>query len=56
LRPDTGGDSLRCPADDSIFGAEDGAVLQGPATTPIPWFEARPGVTGVEVRSPGAAG
>jgi nitrite reductase/ring-hydroxylating ferredoxin subunit len=45
---------LRCPADDSVFRGENGAVLEGPATTPIPRFEARLGGSGVEVRSAGA--
>jgi hypothetical protein len=30
---------------------DDGAVLEGPATTPIPRFEARLAGSGVEVRS-----
>jgi hypothetical protein len=38
------------------FRGGDGAVLEGPATTPIPRFEARLVGTGVEVRSVGATG
>ena len=56
LRPEPSGASLRCSADDSIFRADDGAVLEGPATTPIPCFEARPAGNGVEVRSPSDVG
>ncbi len=56
LSPDPSGGLLHCPADGSIFRAEDGAVLDGPATTPIPRFAARPGANGVEVRSTGRAG
>jgi nitrite reductase/ring-hydroxylating ferredoxin subunit/uncharacterized membrane protein len=56
LRPEPSGGSVRCPADDSLFRSDDGAVLEGPATTPIPHFEARPGGDGIEVRSAGAAG
>jgi nitrite reductase/ring-hydroxylating ferredoxin subunit/uncharacterized membrane protein len=54
LRPNPrAGDALCCPADGSAFRADDGAVLKGPATTPIPRFEARPAAgDGVEVRSP----
>jgi hypothetical protein len=33
----------------------DGAVIDGPATTPIPRFEVRTVANGVEVRSPGQA-
>ena len=56
LRPEPSGGSVRCPADDSLFRSDDGAVLEGPATTPIPRFEARLGGNGIEVRSAGAAG
>jgi nitrite reductase/ring-hydroxylating ferredoxin subunit/uncharacterized membrane protein len=56
LRPEPGDGLLRCPADDSVFRGEDGAVLEGPATTPVPRFEARLAGNGVEVRSAGAAG
>jgi nitrite reductase/ring-hydroxylating ferredoxin subunit len=59
LRPEPSGGSVRCPADGSRFRGHDGAVLEGPATTPIPRFEARPAGNagnGVEVRSPGATG
>jgi len=56
LRPDRSGGSLRCPADDSVFRVDDGAVLEGPAATPIPVFEARStGIGGIEIRTPGAA-
>ncbi len=55
LRPEPSGGSVRCPADDSLFRS-DGAVLEGPASTPIPHFEARLGGNGIEVRSAGAAG
>jgi nitrite reductase/ring-hydroxylating ferredoxin subunit/uncharacterized membrane protein len=54
LRRDEGDGRLRCAADGSVFRADDGGVLEGPATTPIPVFEARPTATGIEVRSPGA--
>lgn len=54
LRPEPSGGLLRCPADDSVFRGDDGAVLEGPATTPIPRFEARLAGNGVEVRSAGA--
>jgi hypothetical protein len=40
----------------SVFRGEDGAVLEGPATTPVPRFEARLAGNGLEVRSAGAAG
>ncbi len=56
LRPEPSGGLLRCPADDSVFRGEDGAVLEGPATTPSPRFEARLAGNGVEVRSAGATG
>jgi nitrite reductase/ring-hydroxylating ferredoxin subunit len=56
LLVDESGVSLRCPADDSVFRVDDGAVLAGPAATPIPIFETRSGTSGgIEVRSPGAA-
>jgi nitrite reductase/ring-hydroxylating ferredoxin subunit len=55
LSPDPGDASLRCRADGSEFRREDGAVLDGPATTPIPRFEAWTVADGVEVRSPGPA-
>jgi nitrite reductase/ring-hydroxylating ferredoxin subunit len=54
LRPEPSGGLLRCPADDSLFRGADGAVLGGPATTPIPRFEARLAGSGVEARSTGA--
>jgi hypothetical protein len=38
------------------FRGDDGAVLEGAATTPIPRLEARLVGTGVEVRSVGATG
>jgi nitrite reductase/ring-hydroxylating ferredoxin subunit len=45
-------DSLRCPTDGSVFGADDGSVLAGPATTPIAHFDARiNAASDVEVRS-----
>jgi thiosulfate dehydrogenase [quinone] large subunit len=50
------GETLRCPADGSAFGAANAAVLQGPATIPIPRFEARRAADeGVEVRAPAVA-
>ena len=53
---DASGFSLRCPGDESVFRVEDGAVLEGPAATPIPIFETRSVASGgIEVRSPGAA-
>jgi nitrite reductase/ring-hydroxylating ferredoxin subunit/uncharacterized membrane protein len=52
LRPDADGEALRCPDDGSVFRAADGAVLQGPATTPVPRFEVRSGADRLEVRSP----
>jgi nitrite reductase/ring-hydroxylating ferredoxin subunit len=53
--PDAG-ETLRCSADGSAFGAADGAVLDGPATTPIPRFEARRAADeGVEVRTAAVA-
>jgi nitrite reductase/ring-hydroxylating ferredoxin subunit len=56
MRPEPRGGLLRCPADDSVFRGDEGAALEGPATTPIPRFEARLVGTGVEVRSVGATG
>jgi nitrite reductase/ring-hydroxylating ferredoxin subunit len=54
LAPDPGQpDSLRCPTDGSVFSADDGSVLAGPATTPIAHFDARiNAASDVEVRSP----
>ncbi|MBD0283722.1 MAG: DUF2231 domain-containing protein [Thermoleophilaceae bacterium] len=52
LRPDADGEALRCPDDGSVFRAADGAVLQGPATTPAARFEVRSGADRLEVRSP----
>jgi nitrite reductase/ring-hydroxylating ferredoxin subunit len=52
LRPDADAEALRCPDADSIFAAGDGAVLRGPATTPVARFEARLAADRLEVRSP----
>jgi nitrite reductase/ring-hydroxylating ferredoxin subunit/uncharacterized membrane protein len=53
LRAEESAESLCCPSDGSAFSAVDGAVLGGPATTPIPRFLARQGPGDrVEVRSP----
>jgi hypothetical protein len=50
LRPEPSGGSVRCSADGSLFRS-DGAVLEGPAKTPISRFEVRSAGNGVEVRS-----
>jgi nitrite reductase/ring-hydroxylating ferredoxin subunit/uncharacterized membrane protein len=56
LLVDGSGVALRCPADGSVFRVDDGAVLEGPAATPIPIFETRSVASGgLEIRSPGAA-
>ena len=39
-----------CPAHGSMFGLLDGRVLRGPATTPVPAFEARIANDMVQVR------
>jgi uncharacterized membrane protein/nitrite reductase/ring-hydroxylating ferredoxin subunit len=54
LRPEPSGGSVRCPADDSVFRSDDGAVLEGPAKTPIPRYEVRNAGNGLELRSIGA--
>jgi uncharacterized membrane protein/nitrite reductase/ring-hydroxylating ferredoxin subunit len=54
LRPEPSGGSIRCSADGSLFRSDDGAVLEGPAKTPIPRFEVRNAGNGLEVRSIGA--
>lgn len=53
LLPDAGGaGAVRCSADGSVFSADDGSVLEGPAPTPIPCFETRLSEgDGVDVRS-----
>lgn len=53
LLPDAGGaGAVRCSADGSVFSADDGSVLEGPAPTPIPCFETRLSAgDGVDVRS-----
>jgi uncharacterized membrane protein/nitrite reductase/ring-hydroxylating ferredoxin subunit len=54
LRPEPSGGSVRCSADGSLFRSDDGAVLEGPAKTPIPRFEVRNAGNDLEVRSIGA--
>lgn len=34
-------DQLECPSDHSLFNRADGAVVRGPATTPLPVFQTR---------------
>lgn len=56
LRADESGSCLRCPEDSSVFRGDDGGVLDGPAATPLPVYEARRAPAGgLEVRSPGSA-
>jgi nitrite reductase/ring-hydroxylating ferredoxin subunit/uncharacterized membrane protein len=52
LGPFPGGEALRCPDDGSVFRARDGAILEGPATTPTAHFEARLDADRLEIRSP----
>jgi nitrite reductase/ring-hydroxylating ferredoxin subunit/uncharacterized membrane protein len=47
------GDALRCPWHGSLFGLEDGRVLEGPSTYPQTCFEARVRAGQIEVRARG---
>ena len=42
--------SVTCPVHGSVFSLEEGRVLRGPATTPLPAYEARINADVVEVR------
>lgn len=46
---------LACPGDGSAFRASDGAVVRGPATTPLPVYEVRRDGAAVAIRSPASA-
>ncbi|HEV3000883.1 MAG TPA: DUF2231 domain-containing protein [Solirubrobacteraceae bacterium] len=46
---------LACPADGSAFRASDGAVVRGPAATPLPVYELRRDGGAVAIRSPRTA-
>jgi nitrite reductase/ring-hydroxylating ferredoxin subunit len=48
------GNTVQCPWHDSVFDLRDGQVIHGPATYPLPCFEARVRDGQVEVRVPEA--
>lgn len=43
--------TVQCPVHGSVFGLEDGGVLRGPATQPLPAYDARVDGDAVEVRA-----
>jgi nitrite reductase/ring-hydroxylating ferredoxin subunit len=48
VRADGSPKSVTCPVHGSVFSLDDGRVLRGPATTPLPAYEAR--IEGEEVQ------